>query len=159
MAKDFDAARQARREKDRLTDRSFTVAGQTFNRRLQVVPEVLLPLDIIQPPKRGPKSVEHPEGEVIEAGSSLTEDFAAIDAVILACIDTDEDETAEARYRALRANTADIVTTSDLRELMEWLIEECAGRPTSRPSASQHTDGPTATTSTAGSPSPEPAAV
>lgn len=158
MGKNFDIARKERQDKARLSDLSFTFAGEMFNRRAQVIPEVLLPLDEIKAPVRGPKNAENPEGEILEAGSTVGEDFAAIDKVIIACIDTEDDETAEGRYLALRQNTKDVVTVSDLRELMEWLIQECSGRPTGRPADSQPTAGPTGTTSTGGSSSPEPQA-
>lgn len=144
--KDFDSDRRARLEQARTVDRSFTIGGQIFERRISVMPEALLPLDMLKAP------VLAEDGRtVIEAGSSISDDFAAIDAVILAHIDTDADPTAEERYLEVRANTEDIIDAADLRRLMDWLVNEDVGRPTGRPGNSSGSRERTGTGSTADS--------
>lgn len=151
--KDFDTERRARLEQARSVDRSFQFGGEVFERRISVMPESLLPLDMLKAPK-----LAEDGRTVLEPGSSIAEDFAAIDAVILAHIDTDADPTAEDRYLRVRANQADIVTADDLRRLMDWLVNEDTGRPTGPSGNSSGSPARTGTESTAASSLPASAA-
>jgi len=154
MPHDFDQERRARLEQARTVDRSFRIGGETFERRPKVHPEALLPLDRMKVPTFGPPTPDNPRGDLIDPGSSRAEDLAAIDAVVLAHIDTDGDPTAEERYLALRARKTDPLDFADLYELMRWLTTEEVGRPTGLSADSTGTPQSTGTSSTDGSSQP-----
>lgn len=128
--KNFDDKRRIRLE----ADRQFTIGGETFTQKTGLRPEVLLPWENI--------GADTPASEVLATIDQLVHDF----------IEPADD--AHARWDALRKRDDDPVTLQDLQELVEWLIEEQTGRPTSPPSASTPSAPTQPTGSTEGSSSP-----
>lgn len=126
--KNFDTDREERRRAALEAERGFQIGGETFLRAIEVKPDSLAPMDRMRPAKRDAT------GKVIEAGSGIGEDVAAIDEVILAMIDPVDGS--HERYLALRARDEDILTLEDLRALSEWLLEQTTLRPTLPPSPS-----------------------
>ncbi len=80
-----------------------------------------------------------------------------IDSIFLLKIEKDDD--AEARYQAVRENDEDPLTVEDLREVVDWMIEESSNRPTGSPSGSTGGRRSTGTSSTEDSSSQVLAAV
>lgn len=110
--KNFDEARSARKN----ADRSFQISGETFVMRSGVRPEVLVPYETM--------STDMAAGDALQV----------IDDLVLTLIEKDDD--AEARYLAIRTNDDDPVTLADLQDLVKWMVETQADRPTSPPSHS-----------------------
>lgn len=125
--KDFDEARDERKS----ADRAFRFGGETFVMKATVRPEVMVGY------------------ESINTDTDALVALSIIDDMVISFIEGGED--AERRYRAVRAREEDAISMDDLNALVEWLISEQTGRPTSAPSASSggrtttedsSTDGP-----------------
>jgi len=101
--KNFDEARKKRAQ----ADRSFTIGGETFERKPGVRPEVLLEWSDL--------TAGTPSGRVLEV----------IDEVVLAMISPNGKSAA--RWEAVRESEDDPVTLADLHELVSWLVEEELG--------------------------------
>lgn len=131
VTKDFDAER---RERDR-TDRrpTFRLGGTVFTMRTSVKPEVIA------------------AAEEIDEAMSTRETLATLDDVVTAFIDPKGG--AHKKYREIRAREDDPVTFQDIGELVRWLVEQYANRPTAPSSSSAAGRKRTGTTSTASSPS------
>jgi hypothetical protein len=120
--KNFDEARAARAAEDR----SFTIGGESFVRKVGVRPEVLA------------------DYENVDAAGSATDTLVEIDKIVLEMVEDVDD--GHSRYRALRARTDDPITLLDMTDLVQWLIEEQTGRrPTPPPSPSSRSRGGTGT--------------
>lgn len=126
--KDFDEARKERAERDR----SFKIGGETFVMKTGVRPEVLASYEEIDTDK--------PALEVI----------GLVDEVILGMMENGDGS--HERYRDLRARENDPLSLEDLRDVVQWLIEEQTGRVPTQP-LSPSGPGPerTRTRSTGGS--------
>lgn len=120
--KDFDSDWSARRSKD---NRSFRLCGETFVARRAVPPEEFM--------NAGPDADTPPDQQ-----------WAKLDELVLTLIEHDDD--AEARYRKIRASE-DGLSIADIREVIDWLIEQQTGRPPTSQNASPGGGGPTATPS------------
>lgn len=129
--KNFDEARAARKN----SDRAFQIGGETFVMRSGVRPESLI-------------AYETMTGDMA-AGDALT----VIDDLVLTLIEPHDNATE--RYRNIRANEDEPVTLADLQELVKWMVESQAARPTLPPSPSPGGRGNTGTTLTAVSSSPD----
>lgn len=127
MVKDFDAERRARRN-GTAKGNSFKLGGETFYVRSRVHPDALAKM------------------EVITDGDSIGATLESLDEFIFASIDPAKN--AHDRYRAVRANTVDVVDISDLLQVMMWLVDEVAGRPIEPRSSSGTGRGTTRTRST-----------
>jgi hypothetical protein len=132
MARNFDEARQARKDKDR----QFTIGGEFFFMKPGVKPEVFAGYDDITPE------------------TTATQTLEMIDGIILDMVEPHND--AHARWHALRAKEDDPITLADMTSVVDWLIAEQTGRPTQQPSPSGPgpEPPPTGTTLTDDSPSP-----
>lgn len=111
--------------------RTFQVGGETFVLRAAVPPEVFDGMDDPQD------------------GASIADSFKIIDDQFLIMIE-DEDGEAEKRYRALRARP-DGLGIRDLREVIDWMLEEATGRPPTSQSDSPPGRSRTGKRSTGGS--------
>lgn len=123
--KDFDEARAERT----AADRTFKLGGEVFVMKAAVRPEVMV----------GYESM-NPDTPALEA-------LGIIDDMVVSFL---EGDTAEGRYRAIRARDDDPISMDDLNALVEWLVAEQTGRPTTAPSASTGGVAPTPDSSTAG---------
>jgi hypothetical protein len=136
--KNFDQEWEGRRS---VESRTFQIGGEKFVLKAAVRPELF------------------DEMEDVEVGDDIAKTFGVIDNQFLSMIeDGGEGEEAEQRYRALRAKP-DALGIRDLREVLDWMVEEHTGRPPTSQPDSPRTRGRTATRSTAGSSSPALAAV
>lgn len=110
--KNFDEAREARIGRDR----SFQIGGEPFVLRSGIRPEALEEYETMTSDTRG--------GEALRI----------IDDLIISMIEPDGD--AEARWLNLRKQDEDPITMEDMGELVDWMISEMTGRPTTAPSPS-----------------------
>lgn len=163
--KDFDRERNERPRRT-LEERTFSLGGQTFVLRDRFRPEVLVPLEEIEEPITDKTTCncdhrlhEHNENgkvgacqefgcqcnkftpKVLEPGSSLVDQLAAIDLTITGMIDPADDSAA--RYAAVRSREDDPLEIEDLTAIIEWATAKDTDRPTGQPSVS--TPGPAAT--------------
>lgn len=135
--KDFDLDRNIRS----ALDRTFKIGGQKFTRRASVRPEATLEWEGIR---------------FMDPSSSPAEEFLGIlDRTIIGLIEPGTNGKDHGRWAKLRAREDDPITTQDMLELIPWLIEEMAGRPTMPPSNSSGEPGPSGTSSTDDSSEPE----
>lgn len=94
-----------------------------------------------------------------ETGDEIEDSMKVLDDRFLSLIEHSEpgpglkESPEELRYRALRARESDGLSIRDLREVIDWLIEEQTGRPPTSPSASTPGRGRSGTRSMAVSPS------
>lgn len=178
--KNFDEARNARPRKS-LEERTFALGGQVFVIRDRFRPEVMLPLEQLEDAITDKTTCncdhrlhEHNEGgtvgacqqwgcgckkfvpKVLEPGSSLADQLAAVDLTITGMLDPAEN-SAE-RYAGLRANEEDPLEVEDLMEIIKWATEKDTEHPTGPSSVSTAGLEPTGTPSTGVSSSPVPAA-
>lgn len=128
--KNFDEAREERERRDR----SFQIGGQEFTYRPAVSPEAIL------------RWSQMTGGEMPD----LTEQEAIsiLDDTVGAFLEPGQ----EKKWKAVRdPDLKNPLNISDLRDLIAWLFEEQAGRPTSPPSGSSggSETGGTGTSSTA----------
>ncbi len=124
--KNFDTDRKKRqRTKEQ---RTFQVCGETFVMKKAIRPEALAAFDDLT------------------EDASLRESMEIIDGMFLTLIEKDDD--AEARYRAVREQEDDPLSIDDIREMIDWMVEESSGRPTGSPSVSTGGREPTGTSST-----------
>lgn len=136
--KNFDQDWESRRT---VEARTFQICGEQFVLKTAVRPELF------------------DEMEDVGADADIAKTFAIIDDQFLSMIeDGGEGEEAEVRYRALRAQ-AEAVGVRDLREVIDWMVEQHTGRPPTLQPASQPSRGRTASRSTGGSSSRALAAV
>ena len=126
---DFDVDRAAREG----YDRSFKIGGETFNRRASVRPETTAQWESLSPGMAQPKVLK------------------VIDETVLGLIEPGEKGEAHARWKALRERDDDPLNLRDLLDLVPWLIQEQAARPTEPPSNSSDEPVASGTTSTGGS--------
>jgi hypothetical protein len=138
MAKNFDQEWESRRA---VENRTFVICGETFVLKKAIRPELF---DQMQ---------DTPEG------GDIADTFAVIDDQFLSMIeDGEEGQDAAQRYRALRAQP-DALGVRDLREVIDWMVEEATGRPPTSQSDLPRTPARTARRSTGGSSSRGLAAV
>ena len=136
--KDFDASWASRRAKE---NRTFKVCGEEF-----VMVEAARPESLAADPE--------------ETGDEVADSMKVLDDRFLSLIehsDPDPGETVspeEKKYRELRARETDGLSIRDLREVIEWLVEEQTGRPTTSPTDSTSGRERSGTRSMAGSRSP-----
>ncbi len=123
--KDFDEARREREERDR----SFTIGGEQFVRRVAVAPEQILTWN-----KATAGDIEPNEEEWL----------ALYDETILAMLEPGQ---AEKWAQVRDPELANPLTTGDLTALVRWLFEEMTGRPTGPSSDSSAGQNSSATTS------------
>ena len=136
MPKNFDQEWSQRKS---VEARTFTVGGENFVLRAAVPPEVF-------------DSMEDPKED-----GTIAETFAILDGQFLMMIE-DEDGEAEKRWRALREKP-DGLGVCDLKEVVDWCVEEHTGRPPTSQPASQPSRARTGRRSTGGSSSPALTAV
>jgi len=130
MAKNFDQEWEGRKS---VEARTFVMGGETFVLKKAVRPELF------------------DEMEDIPDDADIAATYAVIDGQFLSMIeDGEEGEDAEKRYRALRAQE-EVLGVRDLREVLDWMVEEHTGRPPTSQSDSQRSRARTAGRSTAGS--------
>lgn len=135
---DFDEARRARDERDR-DERTFKAGGVEFVHRLAVPPETTL---------RWTQAITE------EITLTEAEWLGVLDETIVAILEPGQKEAWD------RVRSADVehpLTIADLREILRWLLSRVTGRPTGEESGSSSNGSPSATTSKAGSSSPEAA--
>ena len=129
---DFDIERAKRWEEDRR----FKIGGEVFTHKPTVRPELMTAYEDM-------------------AGSATgTEALAIMDALIVGWLDTTEDPEALDRFRALREREDDPLGGGDLSDIVKWLYQNSARRPTTASTSSDAGRTTTGTTSTDGS-SPE----
>lgn len=112
--KDFDEARAEREARDR----TFKIGGEEFHFRPAVTPEALLPYN-----------------RAITGEYTPTEEewIKLYDESITAMLDPGQD----ARWvHVRRPDAPNPLNVADLNELLQWLLEQQAGRPTGQPSDS-----------------------
>lgn len=126
--KDFDAARREREKRDR----SFTIGGQEFTRKVGLRPEELLLWN------------EATSGEKVPTEKEWIDVY---DETVLAMLEPGQED----KWTQVRADQANPLTVHDLLELIKWLLTELSGRPTGQPSDSSDGLDSTETTSTGGS--------
>lgn len=117
--KNFDEAREVRASQERM----FVIGGQEFVYRIGVPPEVLLPFFEM---KTG-------EAETLDAVLGITrplsqrEQLTVYDDTVLAFLVPGQED----KWKAARDPDLDNpLTLHDIGDLIEWLIEEQAARPT-----------------------------
>jgi hypothetical protein len=128
MPRNFDSEWADRKS---VEARTFVMGGETFVLKAAVRPEVF---DEIQD---------------VREGGSIAETYKIIDDQFLMFVE-DENGEAEKRYRALREKP-DGLGVRDLREVLDWMVEEHTGRPPTSQPASPPTPKRTGTRSTGGS--------
>lgn len=137
--KNFDDARKERLNRER----QFVIGGETFTFRPSVRPEDVLDW------------FEMRTGESLTGDDGLTQrqQVEVYDRTVLAFLEPSQDEA----WAKVRADADPPITIKDISDLIEWLFEEQAGRPTSQPSDSStgSGSGETGTTSTGSSLSEE----
>lgn len=116
-------------ERDSLEARTFQLHGQEFVRRVAIRPERLFDY--------------HPR---IAASQGGAETFAVIDEYMLLMIE--DADGAHDRYRELRADDDNAVTSRTLFTVVGWLFQEFTSVPTSAPSTSGNGREPTGSGST-----------
>lgn len=121
-------------------DRSFTIGGQEFERKVGVRPEDILRWN------------EATGGEVVPTEAEWIEIY---DETVLALLAPGQED----KWREVRAIDDNPLTVHDLLELIAYLLSEATGRPTGPSSDSSDGRDSTGTTSTDGSGSPALAAV
>jgi hypothetical protein len=133
MPKDFDATRKRALLPEQ---REFVIGGETFRVKGRVRPEAIAPFDLI------------------EDENSPTRILEIVDGIIIDLIESEND--AAGRWHQVRAVTDEneLISLEDLMELVQWMIEVVAARPTSQPGGSSPGPGATGTSSTANSDSP-----
>lgn len=113
--KNFDEARQLRK----AAPREFQIGGKQFVARASVSPEAIVDWN-----------------EAVSGGTDHLNErewLALFDATVIAILEPGQ----EATWRELRSPTADDpLNISDIREVLQWLIEQATGRPTGEPSGS-----------------------
>lgn len=132
--KNFDEQRRKRLEQDR----GFTIGGETFIRRPSVRPEAVSPWEAV----------------ASNPAMSNTDILAAIDETIINLIEPGEKGEAHKRWHKLREREEDALNLGDMIDVITWLVEEQAQRPTQPSSDSSSEPGTTETPSTDGSSSP-----
>lgn len=117
--KDFDEARKERETRER----TFKIGGEEFTFRPSVAPESLLAYN---------RAIT---GEV----TPTEEEWIGLyDETIQSLLEPGQDE----RWKLVRkADAAHPLNVSDLNGLLQWLLEEQAGRPTGQPSDSSSSSG------------------
>lgn len=136
--KNFDQEWEGRRS---VESRTFTMGGESFVLKVAVRPELFDAM------------------EEVPDDADIAATFKVIDDQFLSMIeDGEEGCEAEQRYHALRAKP-DVIGVRDLREVIDWMVEQHTGRPPTSQQDSQRTRARTATRSTAGSSSRGLAAV
>jgi hypothetical protein len=110
--KDFDAEWS---ERDSEENRTFTLRGETFTRKVAVRPEFWMGYD-----KR------------LQDSTTEEQILAVLDGQILESLEGDGPD----RYRALRAAENTQVGLPEIQEVIAWLNEEMAQRPTKAPGSS-----------------------
>lgn len=133
--KNFDTERNERAS----LERKFQMGGETFTYRAGVRPEDIL------------SWFQMRSGETADELSQANQ-VAVYDDTILAFLDPGQAE----KWARVRAEAEPPISLGDIADLIDWLFEEQAGRPTSQPSDSTNGSGSggTGTTSTDSSPSP-----
>lgn len=132
--KNFDEQRALRLK----ADRGFQIGGEQFVRRASVRPEAVEPWERVgSDPDLTSKDV-----------------LGAMDETIINLIEPGTKGEAHRRWVKLRGREADAINLGDLIDLVTWLIEEQAQRPTLPSSNSSPEPGTTGTPSTDGSSSP-----
>lgn len=132
--RDFDQERRIREE----TDRRIKIGGKEFTYKASVAPEVVLAWN----------SAATGETEGLTEARWLE----LFDETILAMLDPGQEAAwAEIRDR----NSAHPINLADLRDVLQFLMEQATGRPTTPPSDSSPGGGRTAETSRDESSSPE----
>lgn len=127
---DFDTARDLRLQQDR----TFRLGGQTFTHRPSVAPEVIASWEDAQ-----------------TQGVSAAEMVVLVDKVIGQILEPGQEEL----WRQVRdPDVANPVSTGDMAQVMEWLVERVSGHPSEPSSASSSTAGSTTPSLTAVSSSP-----
>lgn len=129
--KNFDESRTERR----AHGIDFQIGGENFKTSQGGNPNDLVPLVTSVP------------------GESLGDVLGQLDQAILSMVSDEND--GHARWRSLRARADDPISLSDMRELVEWLIEQQTARPTVPPGDSSTPPSETGTASTDDSSSPE----
>lgn len=124
---DFDIDRAHRFE----GDMKFKIGGEVFAHRPAVRPEV------------------QQAWEEIDKNTTGAEALEITDNLIVAWLDTDQDPTAETRWRELRARETDPISQRDLTSLIVWLYSQSTRRPTEPLSSSEGGRGATGTSLTA----------
>lgn len=130
--KDFDTARQERAQ----ADRGFLIGGEQFIRRASVRPEATKPW------------------EDVDLTTSHDATLAAIDETVTNMIEPGAKGEAHKRWAKLREREDDAISLGDLLDLVQWLVQEQAARPTVPPSNSSDEPEDSGTSSTGGSSSP-----
>lgn len=111
MPKNFDIGRQARLKTE--DERSFVLGGETFVAKQAIHPSALAAYD------------------AISQADGVAATLDTVDDLVLTMIE--DTDNAAGRYRAVRDNTADVITIEDLLDLVRWLVELQTGRPTGQP--------------------------
>lgn len=123
--KNFDEVRLERA----ALERSFQIGGETFSYRSSVLPEDLLPYFKMR---------------TKEPGEPLTQEqqIAIYDDTVILYLADGEDK----KWRKVRKEADPPISLSDIVDLIDWLFEEQASRPTGAPSDSSTGSGNGATT-------------
>lgn len=124
--KDFDIGRRVRASDDRLT---FKIGGETFTRKASVPPEDMAAWEDHDP-----------------RFSTTVETLAVVDETVFALIE--DWDGAHERWRALRERREDALSYGDVLDVVKWLVEEQAARPTELSSDSSNGRTPPGTRST-----------
>lgn len=128
--RDFDAEREDRFGNQ---DRKFKIAGELFEIRPSVKPEVIF--DIIDVPREGnPRDTVDLADETIKAGLL--------------------DEEMRSRWDRIRDEADPPISGQEIAEISQWCIEVWGARPTVAPPASQPGGATTGTSSTDSSSTP-----
>lgn len=131
--RNFDDARAQRAQ----ADRGFQIGGEQFLRRSSVRPEAT------------------EAWEAVNLNSTQKETLAAIDETICNLVEPGKGGEAHKRWMKLRQREEDAVSLGDMLEIVQWLVEEQAQRPTEPPSSSFDELEALGTLSTVGSSSPD----
>lgn len=126
--KNFDKEWEDRRA---VEARTFQIGGETFVLKKAVKPELF------------------DEMQDVPDGASIAQTYGIIDEQFKSMIE-DGDGEAGTRYDALREKP-DELGVRDLREVIDWMVEELTGRPPTSQPDSPPSRGRTATRSTGGS--------
>lgn len=129
---DFDIERAKRYE----ADRRFKIGGEVFVHKPTVRPDLMIAY------------------EDMARDASAKEALDILDDLVIGWLDTTEDPGAVERYRELRLRDEDPIGGGDLSDLVKWLYQNSARRPTTASTSSDDGRKITGTSSTDGS-SPE----
>ena len=129
---DFDIERAKRYE----ADRRFKIGGEVFVHKPTVRPDLMIAY------------------EDMARDASAKEALEIMDDLVIGWLDTTDDPDAVERYRELRLRDEDPIGGGDLSDLVKWLYQNSARRPTTASTSSDDGRKITGTSSTDGS-SPE----